>query len=66
MKNKFLKLLDIKKDRTPSDFLFDEINVDSYFFHSQNTVQKRAIRLSTGLLLNLYQLNSVFEPIIVY
>ena len=49
----FLELLYKKKENIPCDFLIDEIDVDSYFFHNfldVHVVQNRVLRLSKGLL----------------
>ena len=48
----FLELLYKKKEKIPIDFLSDEIDIDSYFFHNFLNVfnlQNRDIRLSKGL-----------------
>ena len=48
----FLELLYKKKEKIPIDFLIDEIDVESYFFHNfldVYVVQNRVLRLSKGL-----------------
>ena len=53
----FLQLLYKKKENIPCDFLIDEIDVDSYFFHNfldVYIVQNRVIRLSKGLFRETY------------
>ena len=55
----FLELLYKKKDKIPIDFLIDEIDVDSYFFHNfldVFIVQNRVIRLSKGLFRETYSI----------
>ena len=66
----FLELLYKKKENIPSDFLIDEIDVDSYFFHNfldVYEVQNRVIRLNKGLIRETYSMKEfTFEPSIEY
>ena len=51
-----------KKKNTPCDFLFDEIDVTSYFFHNflyVYVVQNRVLRLSKGLFRETYSIKSL-------
>ena len=55
----FLELLYKKKEKIPIDFLNDEIDVDSYFFHNfldVFIVQNRVIRLSKYLFRETYSI----------
>ena len=55
----FLELLYKKKEIIPCDFLIDEIDVDSYFFHNfldVYVVQNRVLRLSKGLFRETYSI----------
>ena len=55
----FLELLYKKKGKIPIDFLFDEIDVESYFFHNfldVYFVQNRILRLSKGLFRETYSI----------
>ena len=55
----FLELLYKKKGKIPIDFLFDEIDVESYFFHNfldVYVVQNRILRLSKGLFRETYSI----------
>ena len=59
----FLELLYKKKEKIPCDFLFDEIDVDSYFFHNfldVYIVQNRVTRQSKGLFREINQSKSLF------
>ena len=59
----FLELLYKKKENIPCDFLIDEIDVDSYFFHNYldvYIVQNRVIRLSKGLFRETYSIKEFF------
>ena len=59
----FLELLYKKKENIPCDFLIDEIDVDSYFFHNFSDVyivQNRVIRLSNGLFRETYSIKEFF------
>ena len=66
----FLELLYKKKEKIPCDFLIDEIDVDSYFFHNfldVYIVQNRVIRLSKGLFRETYSIKEfIFDPHIAY
>ena len=66
----FLELYYKKKEKIPIDFLIDEINVDSYFFHKfldVFIVQNRVIRLSKGLFREAYSTKQfTFDPYIAY
>ena len=66
----FLELLYKKKENILCDFLIDEIDVDSYFFHNfleVYIVQKRVIRLSKGLFRETYSIKElIFDPHIAY
>ena len=66
----FLDLLYKKKEKFPIDFLIDEIDVDSYFFHNfldVFIVQNRVIRLSTGLFIETYSIKEfTFDSHIAY
>ena len=58
----FLELL-YKKKNIPCDFLIDEIDVDSYFFHNfldVYVVQNRVLRLSKGLFREIYSIKEFF------
>ena len=55
----FLELLYKKKGKIPIDFLFDETDVESYFFHNfldVYFVQNRILRLSKGLFRETYSI----------
>ena len=66
----FLALLYKKKENIPCDFLIDEIDVDSYFFHNfldVYFVQNRVLRLSIGLFREAYSIKEfIFNPYIAY
>ena len=66
----FLELLYRKKENIPCDFLIDEIDVDSYFFHNfldVYLVQNRVFRLSKGLFREIYSIKEfTFDPHIMY
>ena len=67
----FLKLLYKKKENFfRCDFLIDEIDVDSYFFHNfldVYIVQNRVLRLSKGLFRETYSIKEfIFDPHIAY
>ena len=65
----FLQLLYKKKENFPCDFLIDEIDVDSYFFHNfldVYVVQNRVLLLSKGLFRETYSIKEVFYPHIAY
>ena len=66
----FLELLYKKKEKNPIDFLIDEIDVGSYFFHNfldVYVVQNRVIRLSKNLLRETYSIKEfTFDPQIAY
>ena len=66
----FLELLYKKKENIPCDFLIDEIDVDSYFFHNfldVYVVQNRVLRLSKGLFRETYSMKEfIFDPRIAY
>ena len=66
----FLELLYKKKEKIPIDFLIDEIDGDSYFFHNFLDVfiiQNRIIRLSKGLFRETYPIKEfTFDPQIAY
>ena len=66
----FLELLYRKKENIPCDFLIDEIDVDSYFFHNfldVYLVQNRVFRLSKGLFRETYSIKEfTFDPHIMY
>ena len=58
----FHEFLYKKKGKTPIDFLMDEIDVESYFFHKfldVYVVQKRVLRLSKGLFRETYSSKSL-------
>ena len=62
----FLELLYKKKEKISIDFLNDEIDVDSYFFHNfldVFIVQNRTIRLSKDLF---RENNSIKEFILIH
>ena len=65
-----LELLYKKKENIPCDFLIDEIDVDSYFFHNFSdvcVVQNRVLRLSKGLFGETYSIKEfTFDPHITY
>ena len=67
---RFLELLYKKKEKNPIDFLIDEIDVDSYFFHNfldVFIVQNRVIRLSKGLFRETYSIKEfTFDSHIAY
>ena len=59
----FLEFFYKKKENIPCDFLFDEIDVDSYFFHNFLDV----LRLSKGLFRETYSIKEfIFDPHIAY
>ena len=66
----FLELLYKKKEKFPCDFLIDEIDVNSYFFHNfldVYIVQNRVIRLSKGLFRETYSIKEfIFDSYIAY
>ena len=66
----FLELPYKKKEKIPIDFLMDEIDVDSNFFHNFLDifiVQNRVIRLSKGLFRETYSIKEfTFDSHIVY
>ena len=66
----FLKLLYKKKENIPCDFLIDEIDIDSNFFHNflnVYIVQNRVIRQSKGLFREIYSIKEfIFHPHIAY
>ena len=69
----FFELLYKKKEKVPIDFLIDEIDVYSYFFHNfflffdVFNVQNRVIRLSKGLFRETYSIKEfTFDPQIAY
>ena len=66
----FLELLYKKKENIPCDFLIDEIDVDSYFFHNfldVFVVQNRYLRLSKGLFRDIYSIKEfTFDSHIAY
>ena len=67
---RFLKLLYKKKEKFPCDFLIDEIDVDSYFFHNildVYVVQNRVLRLRKGLFREIYSIKEfICDPHIAY
>ena len=66
----FLELLYKKKENIPCDFLIDEIDIDSYFFHNfldVYVVQNRVLRLSKGLFRETYSIKEfTFDSHIAY
>ena len=66
----FLALLYKKKENIPCEFLIDEIDVDSYFFHNfldVYVVQNRVPRQSKGLFRETYSIKEfTFDPHIAY
>ena len=66
----FLELLYKKKEKIPIDFLIDEIDVGSYFFHNfldVFIVQIRVIPLSKGLFRETYSIKEfTFDSHIAY
>ena len=66
----FFELLFKKKENIPCDFLNDEIDVDSYFFHNfldVFVVQNRVLRLSKGFFREIYSIKEfIFDPHIAY
>ena len=64
----FLELLYKEKENIPCDFLIDEIDVVSYFFHNfLFIVQNRVFRLSKGLFRETYSIKEfIFDPHIAY
>ena len=66
----FLELLYKKKENIPCDFLIDEIDVESYFFHNfldVYVVQNRVLRLSKGLFREIYSIKQfTFDSHIAY
>ena len=76
MKNVYQKTFELprvtlqEKGKIPIDFLIDEIDVDSYFFHNfldVFIVQNRVIRLSKGLFRETYSIKEfTFDPQIAY
>ena len=65
-----LELLYKKKENFPCDFLIDELDVVSDFFHNfvdVYVVQSRVLRLSKGLFRETYPIKEfIFDPIIAY
>ena len=58
----FLELLYKKEQNIPSDFLIDEIDVDSYFFHTFKdvyVVQNRVLLLYKGFFTEIYSIKSL-------
>ena len=58
----FLEYLYKKKENIPCDFLIDEIDVDSYFFHNfldVYVVPNRVLRLSKSLFRETYSTKSL-------
>ena len=66
----FLEILWKKKENFPSDFLIDEIDVDSYFFHNfldVHVVQHRVLWHNKGLFKETYSIKEfIFDPHIAY
>ena len=66
----FFELLYKKKENIPCDFLTDEIDKDSYFFHNfldVYDVQNRVLRISKGLFRETYSIKEfIFDPHIAY
>ena len=66
----FFELLYKKKSNISCDFLIDELDVDSYFFHNfldVYVVQNRALRLSKGFFGETYSIKKfIFDPHIAY
>ena len=66
----FRELLYKKKEKIPCDFLIDETDVDSYFFHNfwdVYVVQNRVLRLTKGFFRETYSIKEfTFEPHITY
>ena len=66
----FLELLYKKKENISCDFLIDELDVISYFFHNFLDVyidQNRVIRLSKGLFREIYSIKEfIFDPHMAY
>ena len=72
MKNVYQKTFELprvtlqKREKIPIDFLIDETDVDSYFFHNfldVYVVQNRVIRLSKGLFRETYSIKEfTFDP----
>ena len=62
----FLELLYKKKEKIRIDFLIDETDVDSYFFHNcldVYVVRNRVLRLSKGLFREAYSIKVfTFDP----
>ena len=62
----FLELLYKKKEKTRIDYLIDETDVDSYFFHNfldVYVVRKRVLRLSKSLFREAYSIKVfTFDP----
>ena len=67
---KFLELLYKKKEKIPIDFLIDETDVESYFFHNfldVYVVQIGVPRLSKGLFRETYSIKAfTCDPYIAY
>ena len=67
---KIFELLYKKKQNIPFDFLIEEKDVDSYFFHiflDVYDVQNRFHRLSKGLFRETYSIKEfIFDPHIAY
>ena len=59
-----------KKQNIPCDFLIDEIDVNSFFFHNflvVYVVQNRVFRISKGLFRETYSIEEfAFDPHIAY
>ena len=66
----FLELLYKKKENIPCDFLIDELDVDSYFFHNfldVYVVQNRVLRLSELLFRKTLSIKEfIFDPHVAY
>ena len=66
----FLELIYKKKENIPCEFLIDEIDVNSYFFHNFLDVyvaQNRVLRLSKGLFRETYSIKEfIFDPHVAY
>ena len=58
----FLELLYKRKEKNPIDFLIDEIDVESYFFHNflgLYVVKNRVLRLSKSLFRETYSIKEI-------
>ena len=76
LKNVYQKIFELprvtlkEKEKISIDFLIDEIDVDSYFFHNfldVFIVPNRVIRLSKGLFREIYSIKEfTFDPHIAY